>query len=192
MPANESERSKKRDLIAIAKGWLLAIPLLFLCSASYVTGKLVGRNKTVMKWLSAAGLASGAAVMLAVAWIVPSSVFGWLSLLSVAGAGFGIALPVMDTLLTEGIAKKQRGAVTSLYSSMRFIGVAAGPPATALLAKGGHGAVFYSYASLCAAAMCITLIWIRPGNSQGPISGLGDHLEITFEISNKLPSKSRT
>lgn len=46
-----------------------------------------------------------------------------------------MALPCMDSLITESLDKTVRGAVTSIYSSMRFIGVAAGPPAIAVLMK---------------------------------------------------------
>lgn len=176
----------------IMKGLLLAVPLLFLCLASYVTGKFVGQNKPAMKRLSVFGLALGAAAMLGVAWIVPVTIFVWSAFFTMAGIGFGIALPALDALITEGIEKEQRGAVTSLYSSMRFIGVAAGPPATALLVKGGHGAVFYTYAALCAAAGFVALIWIKPGKG----AGTGNTEEesrrgVSFELSGKLPSKSR-
>ncbi|TFE22597.1 MFS transporter [Cohnella luojiensis] len=54
-------------------------------------------------------------------------------LLSFASTGIGAALSSFHALITEGIDKKQRGTVTSLYSSMRFIGVASGPPISALL-----------------------------------------------------------
>ncbi|GAA3409615.1 MFS transporter [Paenibacillus hodogayensis] len=151
----------------IVKGLLLAIPLLGLCLASYATGKLAGSNKTVKKVLAVVGLAAGTAAMLAVAWIVPYTVVVWLALFSAAGIGFGIALPVLDALITEGIDKSQRGAVTSLYSSMRFIGVAAGPPVTALLAAAGHAAIFYTYAALCAVSAVVVWVWIKPKQRSG-------------------------
>src|SRR5690625_6506875 len=53
----------------------------------------------------------------------------------ICGSGIGMALPSLDALITESLDKQVRGIITSIYSSMRFIGVAAGPPVIALLMK---------------------------------------------------------
>lgn len=46
-----------------------------------------------------------------------------------------MALPCLDSLITKSIEETIRGAIMAMYSSMRFIGVAAGPPVVALLMK---------------------------------------------------------
>ncbi|RNB67258.1 hypothetical protein EDM52_22920 [Brevibacillus invocatus] len=38
-----------------------------------------------------------------------------------------VALPCLDAFITEGIKKEERGTISAIYSSMRFIGVALGP-----------------------------------------------------------------
>jgi ACDE family multidrug resistance protein len=101
--------------------------------------------------------------------LIVISVFGinsiwWLiGLLAVSLMGLGAALPCLDALLTESIDKRQRGTITSVYSSMRFIGVAIGPPVSALLMKISMQTLFYVLAASCALACLLALLTIRPG-----------------------------
>ncbi|UII58540.1 MFS transporter (plasmid) [Cytobacillus spongiae] len=115
----------------VMKGLYLAIPLLFLCLTSYITGKVIGKGKDKMKWVIVF-----ASLLSSVAFIPLIFTEGkWMILIifSVAGIGMGAALPCLDALITEGIEKEHRGTITSIYSSMRFTGVAAGPPLVALI-----------------------------------------------------------
>lgn len=115
------------------KGLLLAIPLLALSVASYVTGKKIKDNLVVMKWITFIGIVlSGLSVM-----VIPFTerpIF-LLSIFLSCGVGIGVALPCLDALITKSLKKTVRGIITSVYSSMRFVGVAAGPPITAILMK---------------------------------------------------------
>ena len=58
-----------------------------------------------------------------------------IALFLICGSGIGMALPSLDALITKTFDQTIRGAITSIYSSMRFIGVALGPPVIALLMK---------------------------------------------------------
>ncbi len=115
----------------IIKGLYLAVPLLFLCTTSFITGKVIGKNKLLMKWVITIGMMIGAIAFIPLLF----SEGRWMILifLSLSSIGIGAALPCLDALITEGIEKEHRGTITSLYSSMRFIGVAIGPPIIALL-----------------------------------------------------------
>jgi len=117
----------------IWKGVLLAIPLLALSIAAYITGKKIKDNLVVMKWITFIGIVlSGLSVT-----VIPFTerpVF-LLSIFLSCGLGIGVALPCLDALITKSLKKTVRGIITSIYSAMRFIGVAAGPPVTALLMK---------------------------------------------------------
>jgi len=124
----------KFNIDGIKKGLLLAIPLLALSIASYVTGKRIKGNLVVMKWVSFIGIVL-AGFSVAVISFMDHFIY-LLIIFLVCGTGIGMALPCLDSLITESIEKTVRGAVTSIYSSMRFIGVAAGPPVIALLMKG--------------------------------------------------------
>ncbi|RED54678.1 MFS transporter [Cohnella lupini] len=159
-----SETLESRGIKPIIKGLILAVPLACLCLVSFLSGKWIGQNKQTMKWTSFIGLTL-AAIVLFLLGIVEWDQTWWVVLmLAFASAGIGAALPSLDALITEGIDQKQRGTVTSLYSSMRFIGVAAGPPVSALLLRGSMSALFYVIAIAALLAALINAIFIRPGH----------------------------
>lgn len=144
----------------IKKGWVLAIPLGALCAASFLAGKRIGKNKVVMKWMIAiGGVFAGMAII--VVQFFPE-LWWMIALFSLAGAGIGIMLPCLDALITEGIEKKERGTVTSFYSSLRFIGVAAGPPLAALLMKSATTTFLFLLAGLSLLGSAIAWIGIKP------------------------------
>lgn len=123
----------KFSIDGIKKGLLLAIPLLALSIASYVTGKKIKNNLKVMKWVTFIGI-----VLTGISVSVISFLdhFAYLiALFLICGSGIGMALPSLDALITKTFDQTIRGAITSIYSSMRFIGVALGPPVIALLMK---------------------------------------------------------
>lgn len=82
--------------------------------------------------------------------------------MSFGSIGIGMVLPCMDTLLTEGIEKEQRGTITSLYSSMRFIGVSLGPPAVSLLMGGNRWALFGTLAGVSLLGGLLSLFAVKP------------------------------
>lgn len=149
------------NIHGIWKGALLAIPLSAICLASFLTGKFVGKSRPRMKWCTFIG-----SIMLFVSMLINALFFlnnlaFLITLLFISGAGIGIMLPSLDSFITEGIEKKQRGTITSLYSSMRFIGVALGPLITAFFLNKSV-LLFYSFASLALICSFLTLITIKP------------------------------
>lgn len=123
----------KFGIDGIKKGLLLAIPLLALSIASYVTGKKIKSNLTVMKWVTFIGI-----VLTGISVSVISFLDHFIYLIVlflICGSGIGMALPSLDALITKTFDQNIRGAITSIYSSMRFIGVALGPPVIAMLMK---------------------------------------------------------
>ena len=58
-------------------------------------------------------------------------------ILALLGFGSGMVLPAVNTMVTISTESSRRGGVTSLYGSIRFLGVALGPPAFSLLFNGG-------------------------------------------------------
>ncbi|MEH6948104.1 MFS transporter [Bacillus sp. JJ634] len=151
---------KVYDVKDVKKGLLLAIPLGGLCIASYITGKLIKENKVLMKWLTFGG------IVLLVASIVTLSfskaMWFMITLFLLSGIGIGVGLPCLDAFITSGIEKQERGTVSSIYSSMRFIGVAAGPPIMAIMMKHAENSLFYILGGLSVIAAIATFIAIKP------------------------------
>lgn len=147
------------QISGIYKGLILAIPLLVLCLASYLSSKKIGDNKQLMKWLIFIGN-----VIVGIPLLFINQEIGlvlMISLLSISSLGIGISLPSLDTLITEGVEKNIRGTVTSLYSSMRFLGVAAGPPIVAIV-ESNMRLLYITLAILSGIAALIGLFAIKP------------------------------
>lgn len=153
----------KYNLFGATKGYVLAIPLAALCLASFITGKIIGENKVRMKWLGFGGMVLIGASMLVTGF--SNEIYFMVGFLILSGIGVGIVLPCMDALITRSIEKDNRGTITSLYSSMRFIGVTLGPPAVSLLMGGGHWALFGTMAGLGVIGGLLTLFAVKPGDT---------------------------
>ncbi|MNI77324.1 Bacillibactin exporter [compost metagenome] len=76
-------------------------------------------------------------------------------------------LPSSDALITEGVEKELRGTITSIYSSMRFIGVSLGPPIMSLLMGAGHMVMFICFAGVSLAAVVLILLMVQPESTKG-------------------------
>lgn len=121
------------DFDGIIKGLLLAIPLFALATASYITGKTIKDDMKRMKWLIVIGISIAGLSTIAILFM--KNYIFLLAVFFVCGAGIGMTLPCLDSIITENLDKDIRGSVTSIYSAMRFVGVATGPPMIALLMK---------------------------------------------------------
>lgn len=154
---------KKHHLDGVIKGLVLAIPLASLCLASYVTGKKIGDNKVLMKWCGVIGLVMSSVALVGISMF--NNIYFVIGCLVVCGAGIGIVLPSSDALITEGIEKQLRGTITSLYSSMRFIGVSLGPPVMSILMQAGHVTMFICFAIVSVIAAILLLTMVKPTTS---------------------------
>ncbi|SFF20996.1 MFS transporter, ACDE family, multidrug resistance protein [Paenibacillus algorifonticola] len=149
----------------IYKGLVLAIPLFAVCVSTFITGKLIGKNKHFMKWITIIGLLVLAVGMFVCGLKNNDSLILFLFLLFIGGIGIGLTLPSLDALITEGIEKEERGTITALYSSARFIGVAGGPLIVSTLMKHDHW-LFYMFAAVGLGCCLLTLAAIKPNASQ--------------------------
>ncbi|MGM9931992.1 MFS transporter [Pradoshia sp.] len=136
----------KYDIHNIKKGFILAIPLFFLCIASFITGKKIKDNIKAMKILIIISLVISCVSICFTSHI--DNLYLLIGVLSIFGAGLGAILPSLDALITENIEKEQRGTITSFYSSARFFGVAAGPPLMSYFLKENESYLFYSFSIL--------------------------------------------
>ncbi|MFD2971636.1 MFS transporter [Peribacillus deserti] len=138
------EKTYKID--GVMKGLILAIPLLVLCATSYITGSKIGKNLELMKKLIVIGFLSmtlSYSLLVFFEKLVP-----FLFVLVISSFGTGLVLPCVNTLITGSVGKEYRGFVTSVYSSVRFLGVAIGPPIFTRLIEWSRTGMFISLAAL--------------------------------------------
>lgn len=148
------------DIVNVKKGLYLAFPLGALCLTSLISGKVIKENKVLMKWITFSGL-----LLLSLSIVALSFSKGlWFMIIMflLSGIGIGASLPCLDSLITEGIKKEQRGTITSIYHSMRFVGVAAGPPVMAILMSHMEGGLFYILSGIGIVSVFLTLLAIKP------------------------------
>jgi len=151
---------KEYGIKDIKKGFFLALPLGALCLSSFISGKVIKKNKVLMKWLTFGGIVV-TALSIGALWF---SIKLWymIFMFLISGVGIGLGLPCLDALITEGVEKKERGTITSIYSSMRFIGVAAGPPIIAVLMNHSNHWIFILLSSLSIIAAIVAFMSIKP------------------------------
>lgn len=125
---------KVHDIKGIKKGFVLAIPLLLLCIASFISGQKIKGNLGRIKKIIIASLIAMSVSIVFVGFTSKKLIL-LLVVTSIAGIAIGALLPALDTIITDNIGKELRGTVSSFYSSARFIGVAAGPPIMSLVMK---------------------------------------------------------
>ncbi|ODV56568.1 MFS transporter [Lysinibacillus fusiformis] len=125
---------KVHDIKGIKKGFVLAIPLLLLCIASFISGRKIKGNLGRIKKIIIASLIAMSVSIVFVGFTSKKLIF-LLVVTSIVGIAIGALLPALDTIITDNIIKELRGTVSSFYSSARFIGVAAGPPIMSLVMK---------------------------------------------------------
>lgn len=125
------EKAYKID--GIKKGFVLAIPLLALCGTAYFTGAHIKEKANEMKKFILIGLVVLALAIGIVPWA--AKVFFLITLSFFIGIGSGLILPCLNTLVTSAVGIQERGIITSFYGSVRFFGVALGPPVFGALAN---------------------------------------------------------
>ena len=125
---------KTHDLHGVKKGLYLAVPLFTLCVSSYITGKVIKGNIELMRKILLISLGVIALTIVFVEY-QNEKIFLLLTISSFIGISIGAMLPTLDALITENVEKEEKGTISSLYSSSRFIGVAAGPPIMSVVMK---------------------------------------------------------
>lgn len=156
---------KIHDIHGVEKGFVLAVPLFFLCLASFVTGRKIKGEKRIMRNVLILTLLVSSVSVVFVG-IVSNHLVLLLLITSVLGIGIGGMLPTLDALITEGVEKEERGTITSFYSSSRFIGVAAGPPLMSLLMKNYLNISYLSAGIMGAVLIVLVLFFIKADSSK--------------------------
>jgi ACDE family multidrug resistance protein len=137
----------------LTKGYILAVPLLAMATTSYITGRLIKKKFPLMKALIIVGLLLMAGALIPLMFLDQLVIL--IILLAVNGVGTGLTLPCINSFITGSVDKAKRGMITSLYGSVRFGGVAFGPPLFGWLMTMDRWLLFGSNAALA----LIAVIW---------------------------------
>ncbi len=145
----------------VIKGLVLAIPLMGMVTTSYITGSVIKKNGVLMRWLMNIGLGL-MTLSLALTIFFYKNIYIFIGLLTLSSIGTGLLLPCINTMITGTVEKQERGMITSLYSSLRFLGVAFGPPLFGWLMGISHQIVFITVSSLSLIALGLVFFLVKP------------------------------
>ncbi len=157
---------QRYHLKGISKGFALAIPVLFMSTASFLTGTHLKKKIKLMKWLVVTGM-SIIAASLGMLGIYNQNTYFFFFSISMAGIGTGLTLPCLNYIITSSCEALRRGLVTSLYGSVRFFGVALGPPLFGLVMD-NKSLMFWSAAGLATLAALLSVFLIRVKDMKTP------------------------
>lgn len=165
---------KKYNIDGVMKGLVLAIPLVVLSATSFTVGAFIQKKQLLMKWLIVIGFAVLATALCAAAWLAANA---WIliGLMSVGALGTGAVLPCLNMFITSAVSTQQRGIVTSFYGSVRFLGVAAGPPVFTWLLTYSPTIMMLSVAALAVCCGVLAAIFIRPTDPGTQGGGVREH-----------------
>jgi MFS transporter, ACDE family, multidrug resistance protein len=149
------------NIDGIMKGLVLAIPLLGMVTTSYITGSVIKKNGILIRWLMNIGLALMTVTLALTIWL-HQNLYLFIGLLTISSIGTGLLLPCLNTMITGSVEKEQRGMITSMYNSLRFLGVACGPPIFGWLMDRSHSLVFITVSSLSLITLGLVFFLIKP------------------------------
>ncbi|TDF95866.1 MFS transporter [Paenibacillus piri] len=150
------------NIDGVKKGLVLAIPLLGMVITSYTTGALIKKNGTAMRWLINIGLILMTVSLGACILILEKNLYMLIGLLTLSSIGTGLLLPCLNTMITGSVEREQRGMITSIYSSLRFLGVAFGPPLFSWMMDKSHSVVFITVTCLSLVTLGLSFFLIKP------------------------------
>ena len=147
------------------RGLTLALPVLAMAVTSFILGTMIKKKPAAMiRPVAFSGLLAVAAG-LALFIILPIKRLGVTPLVLATipiGLGAGATLPPLNTLITSAAASNERGIVTCLYGTVRFFGVAIGPPVFALGWKSYKTPLFFSIVAGILVLALVLLLAVRP------------------------------
>ncbi len=147
-------------LQGLVKGLAMAVPVSAMAATSYGTGVFLEKRRQLLKTALIAGMGIAALTLAAVPlcigmrFVFPATVIG-------AGIGIGMVLPPLNTMITAATSQDERGVVTSVYGTVRFFGVAVGPPVFGAIGFERVG-LFYGVGAVAAVAALLGYMFINP------------------------------
>lgn len=146
------ELESRFRLSQLVRGGIIAIPVGVMAIVAFLGGLYLQNRPQQVKPMIVAGLAASAVALGAMA-VVRQPLWLLITLAALLGLGTGISLPAVNTLVTGAAWRSQRGAVTALYGTVRFAGVAAGPPLFGLVGNASMRLVIFGLSALASAGL---------------------------------------
>ncbi|MEH7418078.1 MFS transporter [Neobacillus drentensis] len=170
---------KDHHIDGLLKGAILAIPLLFMTTTSYITGSNIGKKMSLMKKLIVIGCLLMTASFASLIFF--TKLLPFFAVLVVSSIGTGLVLPCINSFITGSVPSDRRGFVTSLYGSVRFLGVAIGPPIFSTLMEWSRSGMFLSTAglTLLCGILCMILIHVAKKKPTEENDSLFEKLQFT-------------
>ncbi|HHW02374.1 MAG TPA: MFS transporter [Thermoanaerobacterales bacterium] len=154
-------------IFGLKKGLIMAGPVFIMATLSFLLGIILPKRKNKgLKAFISGGLAIIAAAQ--VLFIFARSLWATILALCLLGAGVGLVMTPVNTLVTGSCSTKRRGIVTCLYGSLRFFGVAVGPPLYGLSEGFGTIPVVLLAGSASALALILSLALIDQNKILAP------------------------
>ena len=119
------------NIVGLARASLIAIPIITMVLTAYLMGGYLKLKQPPFNFLLSGGLLLNSIALLTLPFI--DGLILYLVLIACLGVGNGIILPVLNTIFASSSGETYRGGLSSIYGSMRFVGIALGPPVFALL-----------------------------------------------------------
>ncbi len=148
------------NLFGLKKGFVLAIPVFSMALSSYLGGLYLSDKQNLWKPVIVGGMFTTAITM----GLLPlfSNLIPYMAILFFTGISIGILLPPINSLITGATSTDRRGMITCLYGTVRFFGVAIGPPTFGLALELGKWVMFLGCAAIATATAIIAFLSITP------------------------------
>ena len=147
-------------IFGLKKGFVLAIPVFSMALTSYLSGVFLSDKQSLWKPIIVGALFAAAICL----GLLPlfSNLIPYMTLLFFLGISIGLLLPPINSLITGATSSDRRGIITCLYGTVRFFGVAIGPPTFGLAIGLGQWFLFLSCAAIATVTALIALFTITP------------------------------
>ena len=168
---------QRNHVEGVLRGLVIAIPVAVMALTSYLSGTLMANRLSRVAKLSVLvglGIVTTAFCFM---FFVHRQVVLFTIAISLMGLGNGLLLPSINTMITSATASAERGTLTALYGTVRFMGAAFGPPAFDKAVKIGTVPTYLGAAALAAISLVVAAIWIRQSQMLSHLQGSGEMTE---------------
>ena len=122
---------QRYEITGILKGVVIAVPVTAWAASSFFSGFHLEKKTQELKYFVLVGLfLLGTATFL---FPHVENLYMFMAVVVVMGLGGGLIIPSLTIIVTNCAPTEERGGIVSLYGSIRFFGVALGPPLFSVL-----------------------------------------------------------